>query len=82
MDFEKAKIRESLANPDAKFRHDKDRERRGRIRLAQTLRMRKRKASRIPRGGRIKPARRIRGTPIRSPRRDLRFFGNASQLRI
>lgn len=36
--FEKAKIRESLANPDAKFRHDKDRERRERIKIFESSR--------------------------------------------
>lgn len=35
--FEKAKIKESLANPKAKFRHDKDRERRGRIKIFERL---------------------------------------------
>ena len=39
--YEKGKIRESLANPEAKFRHDKDRERRERIRIFEGLKKRK-----------------------------------------
>jgi len=39
--FEKAKIKESLANPKAKFRHDKDRERRERIRIFENTRKRR-----------------------------------------
>lgn len=40
--YEKRKIRESLSNPEAKFRHDKDRERRGRIKIFESLRKKKR----------------------------------------
>ena len=68
--FEQAKIRESLANPKAKFRHDKDRERRGRIRIFERTKM--------------KPKRRKGGVRKISTtkKRDMRFFGNLSQLRI
>lgn len=40
--FERSKIKESLANPEARFRHDKDRERRGRILLSKSLKKKKR----------------------------------------
>lgn len=39
--FEKSKIKESLSNPEAKFRHDKDRERRDRIRIFENLKKRR-----------------------------------------
>jgi hypothetical protein len=39
--FEKEKIKESLSNPEAKFRHDKDRERRDRIRIFENMKKRR-----------------------------------------
>lgn len=54
--FEKSKIRESLSNPEAKFRHDKDRERRDRIKIFENLKKRRKVISRK----RKSPARRLR----------------------
>ncbi len=73
LDFEKAKIKESLANPEAKFRHDKDRERRERIRIfLDSIKKRKPRINTVRR--RIKPRRKfaprsakIRSIPIRTP---------------
>ena len=41
LEFQKKKIKQSLADPESKFRHDKDRLSRLRIRLAEQLKKKK-----------------------------------------
>lgn len=43
LEFEKRKVRESLSDPKSSFRHDKDRERRGRIKIGENLKKKTRK---------------------------------------
>jgi len=54
--FQEKKIRESLANPEAKFRHQKDRFTRDRIKLARQHKeeLRKKRKSKIKKGRRLK----------------------------
>lgn len=58
--FEKSKIKESLANPDAKFRHDKDRERRGRIRIFEGLKKKRKPRKVFKNKFRSKPSFRVK----------------------
>jgi hypothetical protein len=60
LDYEKSKIKESLANPKAKFRHDKDRERRGRIRIGQNINKQRRSKARKAKKFRTKPSFRVK----------------------
>ena len=49
LSFQEKKIKESLANPDAKFRHQKDRFSRDRIKISKQVKKKPRKPTRISR---------------------------------
>lgn len=62
LSFQEKKIKESLANPDARFRHNKDRFSRDRIKISKQVKKKIKKVSKIGRLPRRVPKKQIFGT--------------------